>query len=136
VILGDSVAFAYDALGRVVRRDVNGAVSTNLLWEGDQLSAELSADGWSARSQYSYCPGLDRLHAFISSDVTPPALYAHQDALGNVRGLTDGAGNVPRNCQYDDHGGLVGGTSGFVPEVLDRARWKGALYLAPEADLC
>jgi YD repeat-containing protein len=42
---GDSVAFACDSLDRVVRRDINGAVSTNLLWEGDNLFAELSADG-------------------------------------------------------------------------------------------
>jgi YD repeat-containing protein len=91
VVGGDSVAFSYDPLGRLVRRDTNGYVESNFLWEGENLFAELSAAG--ARVvQFSYY-GLDRLHAF--TDGTNYA-YAHTDALGNVRALTDPNGLVTR----------------------------------------
>lgn len=129
---GTRFSYAYDAAGRVVRRDVNGSPSSYFLWDGDNLLAELSANAQGVVAQYSYYPGLDQLHALIVSDT---AHYAQQDAEGNVRFLGTSTYNGRRAYTYDEWGQLTGGwdIGGF--NGLDRARWKGALYVAPEADL-
>jgi RHS repeat-associated protein len=132
---GDSVAFAYDPLGRVVRRTVNGAVASNFLWEGDNLQAELNAAGTTRLGEYSYS-GTDRLHAFKPwTQYFYPMAYGHQDGVGNVRGLSSGDGTTWRTYLYDEFGALTGGSSSFSGEAYDRARWKGALSLGSEANL-
>ncbi len=132
---GDSVAFAYDPLWRVVRRTVNGVVASNFLWEGDNLHAELTATGMARLGEYSYY-GTDQLHAFIPRALSGyGTAYAHQDAPGNVRGLSTGAHATLRTYQYDEFGTLTGGTSAYPGEAYDRARWKGALSLGAEANL-
>ena len=132
---GDSVAFAYDPLGRVVRRSVNGTVTANFLWEGDNLHAELNATGTTRLGEYSYY-GMDNLHAFIPWTQGSTTYYAHRDQTGSVRGLSDGAGTGARLYLYEEFGRSVPYTySSFSGEAYDRAQWKGALYLAPEAGL-
>ncbi len=127
---GNTISFAYDPAGRLVRRDVNGSPASYFLWEGDNLHAELGADGATRVGEYSYY-GLDDLHAFIWGQTPASPQYAHRDAVGNIRGL----GGVSRSYEYDSWGALVGGTDWLGFGGVDRARWKGALYLAPEADL-
>lgn len=130
---GDSVAFAYDPLGRVVRRTVNGTVASNFLWEGDNLHAELAPEGLII-GEYSYY-GMDQLHAFIPWTQDTTAYYAHRDQVGNVRGLSNGAGTSARYTLFGDFGAISATFSTFSGEAYDRAQWKGALQLAPEAGL-
>ncbi len=62
--------------------------------------------------------------------------YAHSDAIGNVRALTDGNGAVRRTYNYDEWGQLYTNSSDGLPfNGADRARWKGALWMGPELDL-
>ena len=49
--------------------------------------------------------------------------------------LTDTANVVQRSYVYDDWGKLMGGTDAAADANRDRVRWKGALWLGPEADL-
>jgi RHS repeat-associated protein len=128
---GATVTFAYDAAGRVVRRDVNGVPASYFLWNGGTLLAELNG-GHDVAAQYSYYPGLDRLHAGTWSG---PVTYAQSDAEGNVRFLGTHWLNQIRSYSYDESGNLVGGGDYAGLNGIDRARWKGALYLAPEVGL-
>lgn len=128
---GDSVALRYDAAGRLARRDVNGSPASYFLWEGEQLLAELDGTQYLV-AQYSYYPGLDQLHAFNRGGSVS---YAQQDVEGNVRYLGTNAINQMRSYTYDESGNLVGGTDWGNLNGIDRARWKGALFLAPEAGL-
>lgn len=124
--------FEYDAFGRLVKRTV-GSTASHFLWDGDALLAELGSDGTTVTAEYSYYPGLDRLHAMI---VGGTRYYAHADGLGNVIALIDEMGDVKRTLQYDDWGQLSGSTdpAGTFGHK-DRARWKGALWVGPEAEV-
>ncbi len=125
------VAFKYDAGGRLTRKDVNGAAQSYFLWDGSNLLAELGGTGTTEVAEYSYW-GVDDLHAIL---VGGQEFNAHEDAIGNVTALTDGAGTLKRSYGYDAFGNLTGGSDLLPFSNADRARWKGALWLGPEVDL-
>ena len=131
VVGGDTLDFHYDAGGRLVRKDVKGAAPRFLLWQGDDLLAEIdSVTGKVA--EYSYYPGLDNPHAVITG-TTPH--FAHEDGIGSVIALTDSARNVKRTYDFDAWGSLRGGTDHKPFSNADRARFKGALWLGPQVDV-
>jgi len=135
---GVTRSFAYDPLGRLVRRDSAGVVKSRFLWDGDNLVAELAANGTATVAEYSYYPGgLDNLHAvFVPTGPAYGTWYAHVDAMGNVRALVGDTGLVRRTYNYDEWGRLLptsGDSAGFAG--ADRARWKGALWMGPAPDL-
>ena len=133
VVGADSLDFRYDASGRLVRKDLNGSRQAYFLWQGDNLLAELDSTATGKVAEYSYYPGLDNLHAVIVG-TTP--YFAHADGMGNVIALTDSATqNVQRSYTYDAWGQLVGGTDGKPFTNADRARFKGALWFGPQADV-
>ena len=133
VVGGDSLDFRYDASGRLVRKDVNGATQAYFLWQGDNLLAELTGSATGKVAEYSYYPGLDNLHAIITA-TTP--YFAHSDGIGNVIALTDSATkSVQRSYEFDDWGALTGGTDVKPFSNADRPRFKRALWLGPEAEL-
>lgn len=129
---GTAVHYWYDAAGRLVRKDVNGAAQRYFLWNGNDLLAELNSAATGAIAEYSYYPGVDRLHAVI---VGGQAFYAHTDIVGNLVALTDSTRQMARSYVYDAWGVLAGGTDVRAFNGVDRARWKGTLWLGPEVDL-
>jgi RHS repeat-associated protein len=127
---GPTIGFVYDATGRLVRRDSAG-VSTFFLWNGGDLFAELGSGGTSKRAEFDYL-GTDSPHAIIRDSLP---FYAHIDAFGNVRGLTY-QGVQYRGYVYDEWGHqLVGAVADTIFRGADRPRFKGALWMSPEADL-
>jgi RHS repeat-associated protein len=132
--------FAYDAAGRLVRRDSASytaafQVQSYFLWDGDNLVAELNATGSWPIAEYSYYPGgLDNLHAtYVYPSGT---FYAHTDAMGNVRALANSNGQVKRTYNYDEWGRLQATSGDSLPfNNADRVRWKGALWMGPDVDL-
>jgi RHS repeat-associated protein len=129
---GQTVALVYDAAGRLTRRSVNGTTQSYFLWDGADLLAELDGAGTAKRAEYSYYPGLDRLHAVI---VGTTSYFAHRDASGSVIALTDASARVKRWYGYDRWGTLSAGGDSLPFGSYDRARWKGALLLVPELNL-
>ena len=132
----DTLDLEYDAFDRLAVKKVNGVVDAYYLWDGDQLFAELygpAAPGLGeTKVEYSYYPGLDHLHAIL---VEGTHYYAHADGLGSVIALTDTAGAVQRTYTYDAWGQLASGSDFAGFNGVDRARFKGALWLGPEVDL-
>ena len=61
--------------------------------------------------------------------------FAHVDGIGNVIALTDSARNVKRDYDFDAWGSLRGGTDYKPFSNVDRARFKGALWLGPQVDV-
>jgi len=124
-------AYHYDAQGRLARRDSAGVANRYFLWDGDNLFAELGSAATTKVAEYSYYPGLDNLHALI---VGSTAYYAHHDGLGNVIQLSNGA-TPRRTYEYTDWGVLSSGVDTLPFSGKDRARWKGALWMGPDASL-
>jgi hypothetical protein len=124
---GVVVVLHYDAFERLVRYDSAGAVRRHFLWDGVNLFAELDAAG-NKVTEFSYYPGLDRLHAFVLASDSGTTYYAHGDAMGNVIALYalfgQGGGQVARTYEYDPWGQLTGGADWIGLD--DRVRWKGA----------
>jgi RHS repeat-associated protein len=127
---GASVTLDYDAFGRLVRRSVNGSARSYFLWDGDNLLAELDGTAAGKVAEYSWY-GLDNLHATVRGAF---AHHAQSDGLGNVRALTNLSGLVTRTNTYDEWGRLIAATDTALGDSA-RVRWKGALWLGPEAEL-
>lgn len=125
---GDTVTFFYNALGQLVRRDVNGVPTSIFLWDGDNLLAELNGAATEKISEYSYGSN-DRLHSVVVGGVR---YYAHADGIGNVIGLTTATLSLARTYHYDAYGNTIpsGDYSGL--QGHDRARWKGALWFGDD----
>lgn len=130
---GDSLTFRYDALGRLVRRDLNTGVQSYFLWDGANLLAELGPAATTKIAEYSYY-GLDRLHAAVPGGVF--AYHAQTDALGNVIALTNQSRVLVTKYGYEEWGaGTVLQDSATVIGNRNRVRWKGALWMGPEVEL-
>jgi RHS repeat-associated protein len=126
------VKFFYDASGRLVQKRVNGTSSSYFLWDGDNLLAELNGTATAIKAEYSYYPGLDNPQALI---VGGTKYYPRLDGLGSVLALTDTTKAVKSTYQYDDWGNLTAGGDSASFNGVDRARWKGALWMGSEVEL-
>jgi RHS repeat-associated protein len=108
-------------------------VVSYFLWDGDNLFAELSGTTGNKVAEYSYYPGLDHVHALIVGDAR---YYAHDDGVGNVIALTGEDQRVKRTYDYaGPWGAITGGVDSVGFNNVDRARFKGALWMGPEVDL-
>jgi RHS repeat-associated protein len=134
IVMGaTTIALNYDAAGRLVRKDVNGSPDAYFLWEMGHLFAELGGSGTTKRAEYSYYPGMGRLHALI---VGTTIYYAQSDGVGSIIALTDVNKNIQRTYSYANAWGTEATGSDNLPfNGVDRARWKGALLLVPELNL-
>jgi len=127
------IKFFYDAEGRLTAKRINGTTTSQLLWSGSSLLAELNGAGDSVLTEYSYY-GTDAPHAVIKQPVGK-RLYARMDGLGNVLALTDTSGSIRTSYAYGDWGNLMTSSDAEGFGGRDRARWKGALWLGPQLDI-
>jgi len=101
---------AYDALGRCVKRVVNGVIKY-YIYDGDRPILEYGVLG-NLRGKNLYGKGVDEILMRYDPTITPspsPApdlrtFYYQQDHEGSVRYLTDGSGNRIEEYRYDVFG--------------------------------
>lgn len=94
-----TISYKYDALGRRVQRTPSSGVSTNYVYDGEDVIKDINSDN----STVEYLNGLgvdDKLRQTSSTST----LYFIQDHLGSTRALTDASGNVVENTSYDSFG--------------------------------
>ncbi len=108
--------FGYDALGRRVRKSVNGA-STFTLWGDDDLLAELDASG-NRIVEYSYYPGIDRPHSMRRRGMNDSVYYYATDHSNNVIGLFKSSGWPPVKRNYFPFGTFEDSSYNDVPNSL------------------
>jgi RHS repeat-associated protein len=118
----NSYQLAYDALGRCVKRTLNG-VTTYYIYDGEKPIVELFANG-AAAGLNIYGKGIDEILVRVDYVVNPAgqAYYYQQDHEGSVTHLTDGSGTVIEKYKYDVFG---------APTVYDGAgnlRSGGTIY--------
>ena len=94
-------AYRYDAQGRRIEKDVNGAL-TRYVYDDDAILLEY--DGTDAlQATYSHGEEIDQPLAMTRG---ADSYFYHTDHLGSVRLLTDAAGNVANSYDYDAFGNL------------------------------
>lgn len=100
---GQTIGYAYDALGRVTSRTSGGA-TTAFLYDGDDAVLD-RAPGGGAATDYLNGPGTDDKLLQTSASTGP--LYFLQDHLGSTTALTT-ASSVVERLQYTAFGDSAG----------------------------
>lgn len=96
---GQTVIYAYDALGRMSGRTSGGA-TTNFLYDGDDTVLDRPASG--AATDYLNGPGID--DKLLQTSAATGPLYFLQDHLGSTAALTTANGTVAERMQYGAFG--------------------------------
>ncbi len=80
-----SVSYKYDALGRRIQRTLSSGVSTNFIYDGQDVVKDINSDG--STIEYLNGPGIDnKIRQKGSSSST--TYYFTQDHLGSTTALT------------------------------------------------
>jgi len=95
----DAISYGYDALGcRIIK--TSGGVTTNFLYDGDDLIAEYDSNG-NMTAKYIYGENIDEPIKMTRGGVD---YYYSFDHLGSVVGLTNQAGAKVEEYDYDIYG--------------------------------
>lgn len=122
---GSFATYRYDGLGRRIEKNVDGQI-TRFLYDGADVLQELAADG-SVIARYTHGPGVDEP---LSVERSGQHYFFLQDALGSVTAITDAAGQVVQEYEYDSFGRILSRSSSFP----DTYAFAGRRYDA-ESDL-
>lgn len=96
-------AYAYDAVGRRVQKDINGTI-TRYAYNGAHLIAEFDGND-QPHARYVYAPGIDRPLA-MSRD--GKWYYFVRDRIGSIRALLDETGRQIEAYDYTAYGAPLG----------------------------
>jgi RHS repeat-associated protein len=131
---GGSAAYAYDALGRRIRKNVDGVV-TVYVYDGPDILLEFDGTG-TLQARYGHgnrvdqpltmARDLDGSGSFEASE----SFYYHADHQGSVLFLTDAAGFVTNEYAYDAYGRPV-----TLMETVDNPYLFTAREYDPESGL-
>jgi RHS repeat-associated protein len=118
---GSTVTFKYDATGRRIQKTGAGGTS-NYLWDGDNLYAELDASG-NRVVEYTYYPALDKPHSARRWSGGSSAMYYYAtDYPGQVVGLINGSGELVNQYRYRPFGDLDAATVAVTNSLQFGAR--------------
>lgn len=104
---GMTISYKYDALGRRVQRTPSNGVSTNFVYDGQDVVKDINSDG--STVDYINGLGVDNKLRLTDSRLAGP-LHFLQDHLGSTTALTNAVGAVVTRVTYDAFGNSVGAT--------------------------
>jgi len=94
--------YRYDGLGRRIEKIGNG-ITRRYVYDGEDILLEY--DGTNVlQARYTHGPGIDEPIAVTKGGST---FFYHQDGLGSVTDLTDGAGAMAKSYAYDAYGTIL-----------------------------
>jgi RHS repeat-associated protein len=100
---GATVIYKYDALGRRIQRARIGGISTNFIYDGQDVVKDSNSDG--STVDYLNGPGIDnKLRLTDSRLAATGPLYFLQDHLGSTTALTNSQGVAVSQISYDSFG--------------------------------
>ena len=105
---GRTVGYKYDALGRRVQRMPSSGVSTNFVYDGQDVVKDINSDG--STVDYLNGPGIDNKLRLTDSRLSGP-LYLLQDHLDSTTGFTNSSGASVAQITYDSFGNQNAGTN-------------------------
>jgi RHS repeat-associated protein len=100
-------SYKYDALERRIQRAPSSGVSTNFIYDGQDVVKDTNSDG--STVEYLNGPGIDnKIRQKGASSST--SYYFSQDHLGSTTALTGTTGKLVERITYDGFGNSVGST--------------------------
>jgi len=122
--------FAYDALGRRVKRVADG-VTNWFVHDGIHPVAEVDDNG-NLQKSYTWGPGIDNLLAY-TDHTTTNTYYMITDHLGTVHAVANSSGSVVESYRYDAFGRVLGVYDGNDSPIEESAignnyLWQGRHY--------
>ena len=114
-----SVSYKYDALGRRIQRTPSNGVSTNFVYDGQDVVKDLNSDG--SIVEYLNGPGIDNKIRQKGAN-NNSTYYLSQDHLGSTTALTGTTGKLVERITYDGYGNSSGSTTtryGFTGRERD-----------------
>lgn len=131
---GNTIAYSYDALGRLVAKSVNNT-ATKYLLDGDRIIAEIGPAN--QVTHYVFGRSLDEILGIVKTD-TGKHYYCYPDGLGSIRTLSDSGGAVVESYAYDVYGKttITDGSGNVIPKsaIGNPNLFAGRLY-DPETGL-
>ncbi len=121
-----SASYKYDALGRRIQRTPSSGISTNFVYDGQDVVKDINSDG--STVEYLNGPGIDNKIRQKGSS-TSTTYYFSQDHLGSPTALTGTTGKLVERITYDAYGNSAGSTRtryGFTGRERDLL--TGLLY--------
>jgi RHS repeat-associated protein len=107
---GNTVTYKYDALGRRIQRARIGGISTNFIYDDQDVVRDLNSDG--STVDYVNGPGIDnKLRLTDSRLAATGPLYFVQDHLGSTTALTNSLGVAVSQVSYDSFGNPTAGAN-------------------------
>jgi RHS repeat-associated protein len=97
-----SVAYSYDALGRIVKRVLNGTQTYLNIYDGEKCIYEYNVNG-AITARNVYGKGIDEILERTDT-VRALTFYYQQDHEGSVSQLTSAAGAIIEKYRYDAFG--------------------------------
>ena len=95
------------ALGRRIQRTPSSGVSTNFIYDGQDVVKDINSDGTTL--EYLNGPGIDNKIRQKGSS-TSTTYYFSQDHLGSSTALTGTTGKLVERITYDAYGNSTGST--------------------------
>ena len=136
--------YHYDALGRIVQRDHNSALSVRFYYDGlhvvEQNRWGFTLGVWSEapRKIFVFGPVIDELLLYIDVNENPDeSFYAHLDRLGSVHLLVDGNGDIKESYRYKEFGEttVVDGTFAKLTTTVESPEGNPHRYTGRRQDI-
>ena len=106
-----TTTYKYDALGRNIERDINGAI-TRYVYNGNNIFLEFNGNNI-LRARYIHGDGVDRPYimerkgtSYQNNSYARQDFYYHRDRLGSITEITNFVGDVVQRYVYDAFGKL------------------------------
>ena len=121
-----SVTYKYDALGRRIQRTPSSGISTNFIYDDQDVVKDINSDGTTV--EYLNGPGVDNKIRQKGSS-TSTTYYFSQDHLGSTTALTGTTGKLVERITYDGYGNSAGSTrTRYGYTGRERDQLMGLLY--------
>jgi RHS repeat-associated protein len=125
-----SIAYSYDALGRVVKRVLSGTQTYFDIYDGERCIFEYNVNG-SPIARYVYGKGIDEILSKLDY-IRGWTLYYQQDHEGSVTHITNAAGTVVEKYKYDAFGAPTwynaAGTQIYSSAYANAMLYTGRVY--------
>jgi len=100
---GDSITYQHDPMGRRISKSVNGVVIEKYLWQGTTTLLAVYDGSDNLIQRFEYAEGRMPVAMTAGSAV----YYLAYDQVGSLRVVTDSAGTVVKQIDYDSFGNIL-----------------------------